>query len=325
MINGFFPPFLIFPVPFYMLYDLIILGGGPAGIAAGIFGARKKINALLLTKNFGGQPILSSNIENFIGHKSLSGFELAKILEEHLRAQEGMEIKDGVEIVSIKKDGEIFTITDSNNNVYKTKNLLVVLGKSYRKLNIKGEKEFEGKGVFYCSICDAPFLKGKPVVVIGGGNSGLNAVIDLIPYATEIYLLERGDVFKGDPILQDKMKKEQKVKIITNAQAQEILGEQFVNGLKYLDLKTNEEKTLNVSGVFVEIGYKANSELLKELVDLNNRGEIIVDHKTFQTSCKGIWAAGDVADGLYNQINIAIGDAIKAVLNIYDKLNNNLK
>lgn len=303
-----------------MIYDLIILGGGPAGIAAGIFGARKKINALLLTKNFGGQPILSSNIENFIGHKSLSGFELAKILEEHLRAQEGIEIKDGVEIVLVKKDGEIFKITDSNNNVYKTKNLLVVLGKSYRKLNIKGEKEFEGKGVFYCSICDAPLMKGKPVIVIGGGNSGLNAAIDLIPYATEIYILEHGDVLKGDPVLQDKIRKEQKIKIITNAQAQEILGEQFVNGLKYLDLKTNEGKTLNVSGVFVEIGYKANAELLKELVDLNNRGEIIVDHKTFQTSCKGIWAAGDVVDGLYNQINIAIGDAIKAVLNIYDNL-----
>ncbi len=308
-----------------MLYDLIILGGGPAGIAAGIFGARKKINALLLTKNFGGQPILSSNIENFIGHKSLSGFELAKILEEHLRAQEGIEIKDGIEITSIVQKRDIFEIMDKNNNIYQGKNLLVVLGKSYRKLNIKGEKEFEGKGVFYCSICDAPLMKGKPVVVIGGGNSGLNAVIDLIPYATDIYILEHGDVLKGDQVLQDKIKKEQKVKIITNAQAQEILGEQFVNGLKYLDLKTNEGKTLNVSGIFVEIGYKANSELLKELVDLNERGEIIVDHKTFKTSCEGIWAAGDVVDVLYNQINIAIGDAIKAVLNIYDKLNNNLK
>ncbi len=303
-----------------MLYDLVIIGGGPAGVAAGIFASRKKIKTLLIAKNFGGQAVISSKIENFIGFKEISGVELSKILEEHLRAQEGIEIKEGASVISIKKGGDGFEISDSAGGVYQSKNILIALGRSYRKLNIPGEKEFEGKGVFYCSICDAPLMKDKKSAVIGGGNSGLGAAIDLLPYASEIYILEKTSFLKGDVVSQGKLKSSSKVKILTDVEVKEIIGDGFVKGLKYKDLKTGEEKILDVSGVFVAAGYQPNSDLVKNLVNLNEKGEIIVDHKTYQASTKGIWAAGDITDGLYNQISIAIGDAIKAVLNIYETL-----
>lgn len=303
------------------MYDLIILGGGPAGISAGIYASRKRINTLLITKDFGGQSVVAAKIENFIGHKEISGIDLAKTLEEHLRSQNNIEIKEGVSVVALKKTDLGYEVEDSDGNKYLSKNLLITIGSSYKKLGVPGEKEFAGKGVFYCSICDAPLMKGKPAVVIGGGNSGLNAVTDLLPYASEAYLLNRSEL-KADAVLQEKIKAEPKVKIITNVGIEEIFGDMLVSGLKYKDLKSGEIKTLNVSGVFVEIGYKPNTDMVKDLVKLSERGEIVVDHKTMQTSAPGIWAAGDITDGLYNQINTSIGDGIKAVLNIYNTLKN---
>jgi len=303
------------------MYDLMIIGGGPAGVAGGIYASRKKLNTLLVTKDFGGQSLSSDNIENFVGIKSISGVNLSKNLEEHLRAQEGIEIKDGFLIEKIEKESDdSFILTDSKTNQYKTKTVLITLGSSYRKLDVPGEKEFSGKGVFYCSICDAPLMKGKNTVVVGGGNSGLEAVIDLLPYSEKIYLLVRSDKLKGDQIYQDQIKNEPKVQIIINAQVKEISGEQFVKNIKYIDLISNEEKNLEVSGVFVQIGYTPNSFLVKDLVEINKFGHIVVDQKTQKTSQLGIWAAGDITDGLYNQINTAIGDSIKAVLNVYDYL-----
>jgi len=305
------------------MYDLIILGGGPAGIAAGIYASRKKINALLITKDFSGQWVTSDKIENFIGFKAISGFELAKAFESHLRAQEDLiDLKDGVLVSSVKKINEGFEISDSNGSVYRAKNILYAIGSGYKKLNVPGEKEYSGKGVFYCSTCDAPLMKNKKVVVVGAGNTGLEAAIDLLPYASEITVLQYNDRIRGDVIYQEKLKSEPKVKIITNAAIKEIFGNDFVTGLKYNDVITNEEKTLDVSGVFVEIGYKPSTDLVKDLVNLNEKGEIIVDHKTFQSSAKGIWAAGDVSDGLYNQFSTAIGDAVNAVLNINETLKN---
>jgi len=303
------------------MYDLIILGGGPAGISAGIYASRKKINALLITKDFGGQSIVAAKIENFIGSKEISGIELAKTLEEHLRAQNSIEIKEGVSVIAVKKADSGYEVEDSNGSKYLSKNLLITIGSSYKKLSVIGEKEFAGKGVFYCSICDAPLMKGKPAVVIGGGNSGLDAVMDLLPYASDVYLLNRSEL-KGDAVLQEKIKADPKVKIITNVGIEEIFGDMLVSGLKYKELNSGEIKTLDVSGIFVEIGYSPNTELVKDLVNLSERGEIIVDHKTMQTSAPGIWAAGDITDGLYNQINTSIGDGIKAVLNIYNSLKN---
>jgi len=303
------------------MYDLIIIGGGPAGIAAGIYANRKKIKSLLITDSFGGQSIVSDKIENWIGEKEISGFELAKKLESHLKSQQGIEILENELVSKIEKIENGFKVFTNNNKVFETKYILVASGSSHRKLNVLGEKEFEGRGVFYCATCDAPLMKNKTAAVIGGGNSGLEAVLDLIPYASSIYLLEYGEKLKGDAITQEKIKSNPKVQIITLAQTIEITGENFVSGLKYKDRQTNEIKELKVDGVFVEIGSTPNSFLVKDFVNLNNFGEIIVDPKTQQTSLFGIWAAGDVTDFPYKQNNIAIGHAISAILNINDYLN----
>lgn len=304
-----------------MIYDVIIIGGGPAGVAAGIYAARKKLKALFLTKDFGGQSVNSASIENFIGFKSISGSDFAKVLEEHLRAQEGIEIKDGILATSIKKQGEIFEVADNSGGTYQSKTILYAAGSGYKKLGVPGEKEYEGKGVFYCSICDAPIMKNKSVAVIGGGNSGLEAVIDLLPYATQIYLLEYLPALKGDLVYQERIKKENKVTIMTNTKTEEVLGNALVIGLRYEDLQTHEKKTLDVSGVFVSIGWTPNSALVKDLVNIDEQGHIIIDHETLKTSCQGIWAAGDVTNSLYAQINPAIGEGVKALLNIYDYFN----
>ena len=303
------------------MYDLIIIGGGPAGVAAGIYASRKKINTLLITKEFGGQWVISDKIENFIGFKSISGVELARALEEHLRSQtEPIEIKEGVFVATIKKTDVGFEVATSDGAAYQTKTILFALGSDHRKLNVPGEKEYEGKGVFYCSTCDAPLMKNKKVAVIGGGNSGLEAAIDLLPYASEIYILQRSNQLKGDAIYQEKLKTEPKVKILFQSLTKEIFGADFVSGIKYTDAETNEEKILNVEGIFVAIGYMPNTAIIKDLVRLDDNGHIIVDHKTLQTSMPGIWAAGDATDGLYNQFNTAMSDAINATLNIYDSL-----
>ncbi len=311
-----------------MIYDLVIIGGGPAGVAAGIYAGRKKIKTLFITDFFGGQSIVSNNIQNWIGFKSITGFEFAQILEDHLRTQEDLEIIDNDLVIKIqKKENQgnlfpIFILETQKGKIFETKTILIATGSRRRKLNVPGEKEFEGKGVFYCATCDAPLMKDKKAAVIGGGNAGLEAVIDLLPYAQKIYLLEIGEKLKGDQITQDKIKNQQKVEIILKAQTKEIFGSEsgFVKGLRYFDLKNQEFKELEVDGVFIEIGSLPNSEIVKDLVNLNQFGEIIVDPKTQATSCPGIWAAGDVTDGLYKQNNIAAGDAIKAVLNIAEFL-----
>jgi alkyl hydroperoxide reductase subunit F len=304
-----------------MAYDLTIIGGGPAGVAAGIYAARKKIKTVLITDFFGGQSVVAADIKNFIGIKSISGFELAKKLEEHIRYQEGIEIKDGALVSKIeKKDGGFFITTNKDEKI-ETKTVLITLGSRYRRLNVPGEKEFEGKGVFYCATCDAPLMKNKTVAVVGGGNSGFESALDLLPYASKIYLLEFMDVLKADAVTQEKVKNSGKAEIITMAAVQEISGDKFVNKIKYQDRRTNEIKELAVEGIFISIGYQPNSDLVKDLVNLSKFGEIVVDPKTQKTSLEGIWAAGDITDTLYHQNNIAMGDAIKAVLNINDYLN----
>ncbi len=302
-----------------MIYDLIIVGGGPAGIAAGVYAARKKLNTLLIAESFGGQSVIAAQINNFIGFKSISGVELKNVLENHLRDQQGIEIKEGGKVSKIGKTAGGFLVSIGEES-FKSKTLLIALGSGYKKLNIPGEKEFEGRGVFYCSICDAPLMSGKIAVVVGGGNSGLYAVLDLIPYAEKIYVLEYSDVFRADQVYIDKAKKSGRVEFITMAKISEIIGDKFVSNIKYEDRNNGEIKELKVGGVFVVIGYQPNSLLIKDIVEFNQQGKIIVNCKTQQTSCEGIWAAGDITDVLYGQINIAIGDAVKAVLNINDYL-----
>lgn len=298
------------------MYELIIVGGGPAGIAAGVYAARKKIKVALVVESFGGQSIVSADIQNWIGTKSMPGFEWAKMLEEHVRVQEGIDIIEGERVNSVTKSDKGFLVKSESGKEFETKTILVASGSRRKKLGIPGEAEFDGKGVVYCSTCDAPLFGGKTVAVVGGGNAGLEAVIDLFPYAEKIYLLEYSEELNGDPITQEKVRSSEKVEIILNAKTTEIVGEGFVTGLKYEDRGTGETKELALGGVFVEIGAIPNTDFVKDLVKLNNFGEIEVNHKTQRASINGIWAAGDASDVLYKQNNISAGDAVKAVLNI---------
>ncbi|OGF85070.1 hypothetical protein A3E63_01690 [Candidatus Giovannonibacteria bacterium RIFCSPHIGHO2_12_FULL_45_19] len=319
-----------------MLYDTLIIGGGPAGAAAAIYAARKKMKTLLITDSFGGQSVVSDDIQNWIGEQHISGFDLAQKLEAHVRAfQDAVEIKMPEKVAEIKSvkclpDGKAgstsdricdFEVKTEQGNVYEGKTLILAIGARRRKLGVPGEDKFSGKGVAYCSTCDAPLFSGKKVAVIGGGNAGLEAVVDLFPYASEIYLIHRGDALKGDPVEQEEIKKNPKLKeIILNAETLEISGDKFVTGLKYKNIKTGEEKTLVVDGVFVEIGSQPNSELVKDLVELDQWGQIKIDPRHASTSHPGIFAAGDITDDPYKQNNISAGDAVKAALAAYSYL-----
>lgn len=309
------------------MYDLIIIGGGPAAVAAGVYAARKKLKTLLITESFGGQSLVSDNIENWIGTKMITGFDLAKNLEEHLRAQESIEIKMPEKVTAIreipcadtKRPCDYEVVTDQGG-AYQAKAVIVTSGSRRRRLGVPGEDKFEGKGVAFCSTCDAPIFSGKRVAVVGGGNAGLEAVVDLFPYAAEIYLIHRGGELKGDPVTQEEIRNNPKVKIILNAETQEIVGDKFVTGLRYRDAKSGEIKELVIDGVFVEIGAVPNSEIVKGLVELNQFGEILIDHKTSASSKAGIFAAGDVTDEMYKQNNISAGDGITAALSAYGYL-----
>ncbi|MEA2006532.1 MAG: FAD-dependent oxidoreductase [Patescibacteria group bacterium] len=302
------------------IYDTVIIGGGPAAVAAGVYATRKKMDSLLVTESFGGQSIVASSIENWIGTESISGYELAASLEKHVRAQEGIEIKVGDKVVAIDEmDGGFVVKTE--NQQYQTKTVIICAGGRDRHLGIPGEEKFAGKGVAYCSTCDAPFFKGKDVAVVGGGNAGLEAVMDLIEYAKKITLLIREEAPDGDPQTFEEIKGIDKVDVINNAETQEIVGDENISALRFKDLKTGESQELKIQGVFVEVGVVPNSEFVKDLVRLNKTGEIVVvNPRTGQTSKNGIYAAGDVSDEKYKQNNIAVGDAIKATLSAYGYL-----
>lgn len=312
------------------LYDVIIIGGGPAGTAAAVYVARKQLKTLLITESFGGQSIVSNDIQNWIGEKHISGFDLAKKFEEHVRAYSDLvEIKMPEKAIKIKKvecqegEGRVcdFEIETDKRNVYSGKTVILVAGARRRKLGVPGEDKLSGKGVAYCSTCDAPLFKDKKVAVIGGGNAGLEAVQDLFPYASEVYLLEHGETLKGDPVTQEAIKKNPKLKqIIFNAQTLEFLGDTFVTSLKYKDRKKNEEKELALEGVFIEIGSVPNSEMVKDVVEIDKYGQVVIDFKHASTSHPGIYAAGDITDDPYKQNNISAGDAVKAALAAYNYL-----
>jgi len=304
-----------------MQYDVIIVGGGPAATGAAVYVARKKLKTLLITESFGGQSIVSADVHNWIGTKSISGLDLAKNLEAHVRNYpQEVEIKTPELATKILQNGDTFTVETDKGGSYEARAVIYCAGARRRKLGIPGEKEFDGKGVAYCSTCDAPLFGGKDVAVVGGGNAGLEAVVDLVPYAKKIYLLEYSDSLKGDPATLDKIRNSDQIEIICNAESKRVEGEGMVTGLVYTDRVSGEEKTLSVGGVFVEIGSVPNSEPVKELVELNKHGEIVIDHKTAATSKPGIWSAGDVTDEMYKQNNISTGDGVKAALSAYQYL-----
>lgn len=305
-----------------MLYDLIIIGGGPAAVSAGVYAARKRVKTLIITKDWGGQSKVSVEVQNFIGITALSGFELAERLEKHVKAyaDDIMDFDEGSLVVKISKkedNGVIFEVETDKGKKYQAFSLLVTSGSNRRKLNVPGAEKFDGKGVVYCASCDAPLFGKKDVAVIGGGNAGLESAQQLIEYANKIYILERGEEFKGDPVTREQVFASSKITPVTMAETLEIKGDKFVESLTYKDKKTNETKEIMVQGIFVEIGSIPSNEFVKGLVKTNEYGEIIIDHKTARASQEGIWAAGDITDQPYKQNNISMGDAVKALEDLY--------
>lgn len=307
-----------------MIFDLIIIGGGPAGVAAGVYASRKKIKSLLITKDWGGQSKVSPEIQNFIGIKKISGIDLAKKLEEHVKfyADAVLEFDEDSlvkKVFEVNSDEQrtLFGVETDKGKRYLTKTVLVASGASRRKLGVPGAEKFEGRGVVYCASCDAPLFQGRKVVVVGGGNAGFEAAHQLLAYAQKIYILEYTDSFKADVTTQEEVLKQEKVVPIKMAQVLEIKGKDFVESLVYLDRKKDEKKEIEIEGVFVEIGSVPNCKFVEDLVEINEFKEIIVNHKNGRTSKEGIWAAGDVTDQPYKQNNISMGDGIKALEDIY--------
>lgn len=300
-----------------MFYDLIIIGGGPAGITAGIYAIRQKLNILMITKDFGGQMAKKAvDIENYPGFKKISGLDLVRKFEEHLKSLEEVDIKME-EVVRVKKSNKTFLVFTKNNK-YEAYAVIIASGADPRPLEVPGEKEFIGRGVSYCSICDGPLFKDKDVVVIGGGNAGFEAAFFLSNYVNKIYILEYSTEVKADEINQEIIKKTGKVELITNADLKEIKGDKFVNSIIYQDLKSKKTKILKISGVFVEIGTQPATSFVKDLVDFNERDEIKVEFETCQTKTPGLYAVGDLNVGKYKQIITACGEGSKAALAAYE-------
>lgn len=314
-----------------MIYDLAILGGGPAGVAAGVYAARKRLSTVFITPNFESQSVVSEEIQNWVGTVALSGQELADSLKKHLLAYAGdiVTLREGEYVTKVskktgEKGGEHFLVETDNGsgsatakNSYEAKTVLVATGSVRRKLEVPGAVEYENKGLTYCASCDGPLYDDKDVVVIGGGNAAFETAAQLLAYSKSVTLLNRSTNLKADPVTVEKVSAHANMKVILGAIPKAVTGEKFVSGFTYTDEKTGADVTLAVQGVFVEIGLIPNTGFVKDVVKLNQYGQVPVDPRTQMTNTPGIWAAGDCTDGLYHQNNIAAGDAVKALEDIY--------
>lgn len=301
------------------MYDLIIIGGGPAGIAAGVYASRKKLNTLFITKEWGGQSTVSPDIQNWIGTPSISGATLAKNLETHLRtyAEGVVSIKDRDTVAKIRPTDGGFEMLLGSGETASGKAILIATGSKRRRIEAEGADTFEHKGLTYCATCDGPLFAGQDVAVIGGGNAGFETAAQLLAYAKSVTLLHRGDHYKADPVTVERVLSQPHMTGILNAETTEIIGETFVNGLIYKDLSTGTDHSLPVTGIFVEIGMIPNTDLADGLCELDEYKRIVIDPWTQKTSVSGIWAAGDCTNIKYHQNNISAGDAVRAVEDIY--------
>ena len=303
-------------------FDVLVIGGGPAGASAAIYAARKGIRTGVAAERFGGQVLDTMAIENFISVQETEGPKLARALEEHVRQYEVdiMNLQRASALVPAKEAGGLHEVKFENGASLKAKTLILSTGARWREMNVPGEQEYRGKGVAYCPHCDGPLFKGKRVAVIGGGNSGVEAAIDLAGVVAHVTLLEYDSQLRADAVLQKKLYSLPNVDVITSALTSEVTGDgQKVNGLVYKDRNSSEFNTIALEGIFVQIGLLPNSDWLKGTVELSSRGEIIVDARG-ETSLPGIFAAGDVTTVPYKQIVIAVGEGAKASLSAFDHL-----
>ncbi|WP_347554609.1 alkyl hydroperoxide reductase subunit F [Robbsia sp. KACC 23696] len=300
-------------------FDVLIVGGGPAAAAAAVYAARKGIKTGVVSERFGGQVLDTLAIENFISVTETEGPKFAAALEQHVKSYD-VDIMDTQRAAHLESDGKKVSITLENGAVLKSKTVILATGARWRELNVPGEREYRNRGVAYCPHCDGPLFKGKRVAVVGGGNSGVEAAIDLAGIVAEVTLLEFGTELRADAVLQKKLRSLSNVTIITEAQTTEVTGDgSKVNGLAFKDRSTDTIKHLALEGVFVQIGLVPNTEWIKESLALSKTGEIQIDAKG-QTSVPGVFAAGDVTTVPYKQIVIAVGEGAKAALSAFDYL-----
>lgn len=303
------------PLDASFLYDVLIVGGGPAAMTAAVYCMRKGVKTGFITKDIGGQVGETSGIENYLGYKYIEGHELVTKFAEQVKQFE-IALKEGASVTKISDGNEKIVMLD-NGEKFRAKAIILATGNRWKRLNVPGEERLVGKGVAYCTICDAPFFAGKKVVVVGGGNSGVEGAIDLAKVAKEVTIVQFLEKLTADKILIDKLHEFSNVSILYEHEVKEIQGTERVTGVIVIDRKSKQEKLISVDGVFVQIGLSPNSDMVKGVVALNDRGEIMVDCAC-KTSVEGIFAAGDVTSVPYKQIIIAAGEGAKAALSACD-------
>lgn len=298
-------------------YDVLVIGGGPAGASAAVYAARKGVRTGIVAERFGGQVNDTMSIENIIGTKATEGPKFVASLEAHV-LDYPVDVMKAQRAKNIEKK-QLIEVELENGAVLKSKTVILSTGARYRQLGVKGEQEFKNKGVAYCPHCDGPLFKGKDVAVVGGGNSGVEAAIDLAGIVNHVTLLQNASELKADTVLQERVRSLPNVTIITNALTSEITGERTVNGISYVDAVTGEEHHVALDGVFIQIGLLPNTEFLEGSIQLNEHGEIVTD-RNGATDIAGVFAAGDCANTAYKQIVISIGAGATAALSAFDYL-----
>ncbi|MES2994763.1 MAG: FAD-dependent oxidoreductase [Patescibacteria group bacterium] len=301
------------------MHDLIIIGGGPAGIAAGVYAARKRLKSVLIAEEIGGQSTVSEGVENWIGTVKIAGPDMAKSFREHLDAYKGdiVEVIEGDRVEKLEKSEGGFTVSTRDGKSFTGRTVLIASGAGRKKLHIPGADTFENKGVTYCASCDGPLFAGQDVAVVGGGNAGFETAAQLLAYCKSVTLIHRRDSFKADAITVEKVLAHSNMSVLMDTEPVEVKGEKFVSGLVVKNIKTGEITELPVTGVFAEIGVIPNTDYAKGVVELDEVGRVVTNQRNQTTSVEGIWAAGDATDELYHQNNIAAGDAVKALEDIY--------
>jgi NADH-dependent peroxiredoxin subunit F len=296
------------------MHDLIIIGAGPAGITASVYAARKKMDFLVISKDIGGQAAWSGDIENYTGYQFITGPELAAKFEEHMR-QYDIAVREDEPVIELKKEGGLVSVS-TGKGAYFAKSVIIASGKKTKELNVPGEKEFKNRGLTYCATCDAPLFSGKVVAVIGGGNSGLDAAIQLTKIAKRVFLINNSGELGGDAVMREALLKSEAVTVLNNTYVSAVSGEKFVTAIKIKNKgNPGKEEILSVGGIFVEIGLTPNSEFAMN-VDKNESGEIRINCRN-ETNIPGIFAAGDVTDVPEKQIIIAAGEGSKACLSAF--------
>jgi len=301
-------------------YDLIVLGGGPAGLNTALYAKRKGLQVGVIARDIGGQVMDTSSVENYLGFTSLSGEELMKKFVGHVNELEVPVLEyEELESVNVKDNSNIREVVLKNGQRFNTYSVVIATGSKPRKLGVPGEKEYSGKGVCYCAICDGPLFAGEEVIVAGGGNSAVEAAIDLAKISKKVTIVHRSQ-FRADQILIDQLSRLDNVEVKLQTQILEVEGDKFMTGVRVADRESGEEYIVEGAGLFVEIGYLPNSEMFSNLLSLNERNEIVVD-RYGKTSVDGIYAAGDVTDTPYKQIIMSAGDGAKCALAVNDYLN----